>query len=43
MSLADIDATLRQEAGYGPHPSERRAQVKYIMRSLRGLPSRIAA
>ena len=43
MSLADIDATLRQEAGNGPHPSERRVQIKYIMRSLRGSPSRMAA
>ena len=32
MSLADIDATLRQKAGNGPHPSERRVQIKYIMR-----------
>jgi hypothetical protein len=43
MSLADIDATLRREAGNGPHPSERRVQIKYIMRSLRGSPSRMAA
>jgi hypothetical protein len=43
MSLADIDAMLRQEAGNGPHPSERRVQVKYIMRSLRGSPNRMAA
>ena len=43
MSLADIDATLRREAGNGPHPSERRVQIKYIMRSLRGSPSRLAA
>jgi len=43
MSLADIDATLWQEAGHGRHPSERRVQVKYIMRSLRGCPSRMAA
>ena len=39
MSHAEIDATLWQEAGYGRHPSERRAQIKYIMRSLRGSPS----
>jgi len=40
MSLADIDATLWQEAGEGRHPKERRAQIKYIMRSLRGSPQR---
>jgi hypothetical protein len=43
MSIANIDATLRQEAGNGPHPSERRVQVKYIMRSLRGSSHRRAA
>ena len=43
MSPAEIDATLWQEAGYGRHPSERRAQIKYIMRSLRGSPCRLAA
>jgi hypothetical protein len=43
MSFADIDATLWQEAGYGRHPSERRAQIKYIMRSLRGSPCLMAA
>ena len=43
MSHAEIDATLWQEAGYGRHPSERRAQIKYIMRSLRGSSYRMAA
>jgi hypothetical protein len=43
MSHGEIDATLWQEAGYGRHPSERRAQIKYIMRSLRGSPQRLAA
>ena len=43
MSLGDIDATLRQEASYGRHPSERRAQIKYVMRSLRVSPCRLAA
>jgi hypothetical protein len=43
MSLTDIDATLQQEAGNGPHPSERRVQIKYIMRSLRGSVQRMAA
>jgi hypothetical protein len=36
MSMADIDATLRQEAHHARHPAERRSQVKYIMRTLRG-------
>jgi hypothetical protein len=43
MSPAEIDGTLRQEAGQGRHPSERRAQIKYIIRSLRGSPGRMAA
>ena len=43
MSPGEIDATLWQEAGYGRHPSERRAQIKYIMRSLRGWSGRMAA
>ena len=43
MNHAEIDATLWQEAGFGRHPSERRAQIKYIMRSLRGWPGRMAA
>ena len=43
MSPGVIDATLWQEASYGRHPSERRAQIKYIMRSLRGSSCRLAA
>jgi hypothetical protein len=43
MNHAEIDATLWQEAGQGRHPSERRAQIKYIMRSLRGWPGGMAA
>jgi hypothetical protein len=43
MRPAEIDATLRQEACHGRHPSERRAQIKYIMRSLRGSPGQMAA
>jgi hypothetical protein len=43
MSPAEIDSVLRQEAGYGRSPTERRAQIKYIMRSLRGSPYRMAA
>ena len=43
MNHAEIGATLWQEAGQGRHPSERRAQIKYIMRSLRGSSHRLAA
>ena len=43
MSNADICSILWQEAGYGRHPSERRAQIEYIMGSLRGLAFRMAA
>jgi hypothetical protein len=43
MSIADICTTLSQGANYGRHPSERRAQIKYIMRSLRGSFRRLAA
>jgi hypothetical protein len=43
MSPGEIDATLWKEAAYGRHPSERRAQIKYIMRSLRGSSFRLAA
>jgi hypothetical protein len=43
MSMTDIDSILRQEAGYGRHPSERRAQIKYIMRTLRTSSRRLAA
>jgi hypothetical protein len=43
MYHAEIGGTLWQEAGQGRHPSERRAQIKYIMRSLRGSPGRMAA
>jgi hypothetical protein len=31
MSLADIGTMLWQETSYGRHPSERRAQIRYIM------------
>jgi hypothetical protein len=43
LSLADIGTTLWQEAGFARHPSERRAQIKYIMRSLPGSFRRLAA
>jgi hypothetical protein len=43
MNHAEIGATLSHEASYGRHPSERRAQIKYIMRSLRGSFHRLAA
>ena len=28
LSMADIEATLRQEAGYARHPAERRREIK---------------
>jgi len=40
MSFVDIDSILRQERQLW---GERRAQIKYIMRALRGPPSRMAA
>ena len=43
MNHGEIDATLWQEAAFGRHPTERRAQIKYIMRSLWGSPHRLAA
>jgi hypothetical protein len=43
MSMADIDATLRQEAHHARHPAERRSQVKYVMRTLRGSSRRPTA
>ena len=43
MCLADIGTTLWQEASYGRHPPERRAQIKYIMRSLPASFCRLAA
>jgi hypothetical protein len=43
MGHAEINATLWQEAGNGRHPRERRAQIKYIMRSLRGSGRPLAA
>jgi hypothetical protein len=35
MSDADVWSTLWQEAGHGRHPDQRRAQISYIVRSLR--------
>jgi hypothetical protein len=43
INPVEIAATLWQEACHGRHPSERRAQIKYIMQSLRGSLSRMAA
>ena len=43
MNHGEIDATLWQEAAFGRHPTERRAQIKYIMRSLWGSSRRMAA
>jgi hypothetical protein len=43
VSHGDINSILCQEAGHARHPSERRAQIKYIMRSLRAPPVHLAA
>ena len=43
LSMADIESTLRQEAGYGRHPTERRREIKNIMRRLGGSSRRMAA
>jgi hypothetical protein len=43
MSVAEIGATLRQEAGQARHSSQRRDQVKGIMRTLMQPPSRAVA
>jgi hypothetical protein len=40
MSMADIESTLRQEAGHARHPAERRREIKSIMRRLGGGSSR---
>jgi len=38
MSVAEIGATLRQEAGQARHPTQRRDQIKGIMRTLTQRP-----
>jgi hypothetical protein len=43
VSYGDINSILCQEAGHAWHPSERRAQIKYIMRSLRAPAVNLAA
>jgi hypothetical protein len=43
LNMADIEATLRQEAGYARHPAERRSQIKSIMQTLRESFRRLAA
>ena len=42
-NYAEISSLLWQEAALGRHPKERRAQIKYVMRSLRSSPQRLAA
>ena len=42
-NYAEISSLLWQEAALGRHPKERRAQIKYIMRSLRSSSQRLAA
>ncbi len=43
MSDGDIRSILWQEAGHARHPDQRRAQITYIMRSLRTMPEKMAA
>ena len=43
MSPAEIDSILRQEAGYGHHPSQRRDQIKSVIGTLGGSSRRLAA
>ena len=43
LSMSDIELTLRQEAGYARHPTERRREINGIMRTLRGSSRRLAA
>jgi hypothetical protein len=43
MSLSEVDSVLRQEAGYGRHPLQRRAQIKGIIGTLRTSSRRLAA
>jgi hypothetical protein len=43
MSADEIEDTLRLEAGSARHPTERRREIKNIMRRLRGSPRRLAA
>ena len=43
LSMAEIEDTLRLEAGNARHPTERRREIKNIMRTLRGSSRRLAA
>ena len=43
MSMAEIEDTLRLEAGNARHPTERRREIKNIMRRLGGSSRRLAA
>ena len=43
LSMADIEVTLRQEAGSARHPAERRRETKSVIRTLRGSSRRLAA
>jgi hypothetical protein len=43
MSATEIDSILRQEAGYAHHPSQRRDQIKSVIRTLAGPSRRLAA
>ena len=41
LSMAEIEDVLRLEAGNARHPAERRQEIKSIMRTLRGRPTRL--
>jgi hypothetical protein len=43
LSMVEIDSVLRQEAGYARHPTERRREIKNIMRRLGGSSRRLVA
>jgi hypothetical protein len=43
LSMAEVEDTLWLEAGYARHPTERRREIKSIMRTLRGSSRRMAA
>ena len=43
MSMAEIEDILRLEAGNARHPTERRREIKNIMRTLGGSSRRLAA
>ena len=43
LGMAEIESTLWQEAGNARHPTERRREIRNVMRTLRGSSRRLAA